>query len=153
MTIRETMEDQIRRDMLGPGSERFNGFKDDEETITVYEPWYRYSVGLLYPQRKTDTGISDTEDSGIGVSSDIEASPVEVSSDTDDVATAEDNTNVEEETIPRGLIDPEDIGSLSRAYKPSAMSLSFVVDESELENAKVTASAGVYLGRDDLNEI
>ena len=152
MTIRETMEDQIRRDMLGPGSERFNGFKDDEETITVYEPWYRYSVGLLYPQRKTDTGISDTEDSGIGVSSDIEASPVEVSSDTDDVATAEDNTNVEEETIPRGLIDPEDIGSLSRAYKPSAMSLSFVVDESELENAKVTASAGVYLGRDDFNE-
>ncbi len=152
MTIRETMEDQIRRDMLGPGSERFNGFKDDEETITVYEPWYRYSVGLLYPQRKTDTGISDTEDSGIGVSSDIEASPVEVSSDTDDVATAEDNANVEEETILQGLIDPEDIGSLSRAYKPSAMSLSFVVDESELENAKVTASAGVYLGRDDFNE-
>ena len=59
MTMREKMEDQIRRDMLGPGSERFNGFSEEEETITVYEPWNRYSVGLLYPHTRRDEVVSE----------------------------------------------------------------------------------------------
>ena len=147
MTIRERMEDQIRRDMLGPGSERFNGFSDEEEIITVIEPWYRYSVGLLYPQKNTDSGTS-----AIGETAESAVSPVESTLDESDVTEVEDNANDDEVTNPQGLTDPEDIGSLSRAYKPSAMSLSFVIDERDLESVKVTASAGVYLGRDDFNK-
>lgn len=129
--MRECVIDQIGRDILGPGSERLCGYDAEHEIIITEKVSDRYAVGVLYPQQEQNMPEPPTtdEDKGAGDSEDGD----------DEVGDSE----LTKGTGPASDAEYEDIAALSRAFKPSAMGMTFYA--SDVAGLVVEASAAEYI--------
>jgi len=129
-SMRDCAIEIVRRDLLGPGSERLCGYDEEHEIIVTEKVSDRYAIGVLYPQV------------------DHAAPEIEKASDSkDDVSCDGEETESEDELLGSGGhtgsdADYEDIAALSRAYKASAMGVTFY--STDPTGLKVEATAAHY---------
>ena len=130
-TMRNCAIEIIRKDLLGPGSERLCGYDDEHEIIVTEKVTDRYAIGVLYPQR------------------DMAMPEIEKASDSkEEVGDGEDEDGdggelLGSESSLGSDAEYEDIAALSRAFKASAMGITFYAsDPSGLE---IMATAARYL--------
>lgn len=141
---RRYLLEQIKKELLGPGSEI--SYPDAEHEIITDLPEVRYSTGILYPQRNP---IGADSDAPIIPEEDI----VEVDEDTDE------SSSPDNETADKG--NPSDISygenasedgdvttlddeiSLSTQNLPSSMGLSFFI-KADVESLTLDLDFGTY---------
>lgn len=85
MNNRDIFCDELKKGLIGPGSDAF-GVPDNEELISDY-PLNRYYSGILFPQKDHPTGLPKSEE-------EIESGSNQAETDEDDY----DNSNNKEET-------------------------------------------------------
>lgn len=130
INTRETLIDEIRKELLGPGSEY--SIPDSEHEIITDLPEVRYSVGVLFPQKNlhtADNGDVAVTNSSIGM--------VDPDEENEFVDLTEDNENIEEnkksysgsiaEDTDVSTLD-EDIG-LATQILPSSMGFTFFINK------------------------
>ena len=118
----------IRKDLLGPGSERLCGYDDEHEIIVTEKVTDRYAIGILYPQK------------------DMAMPEIEKASDSKDEIDGDEDENGDGEELLGNEnhlgndAEYEDIAALSRAFKASAMGITFYASDPSVLEIVVTAA-------------
>jgi len=141
-TARDMLLEDIRKEMMGPGSE--NSLPDMEHEIITDQPEVRYSVGILFPQeikQKLDNDevvesrVENEEDISEEISVDltIKEQPIQSTKKRYGENSADDNdTNSIDEEI-----------NLSNQNMPSSMGMTFFV-HGEVSSLRFNVSLGTY---------
>ncbi|WP_340378726.1 helicase-related protein [Streptomyces sp. SS7] len=115
-TARQSLVDQLRRDLLGPGAE--------DEVLTQDPPITTYPIGVLFP-RPADDNAMEERVAGLLETDGPDEAPILAYSDTEDTG--------------------YELGvSLANDRRPSSMGLTFAVDPSESSAVAVRAEAAMY---------
>ncbi|WP_434797383.1 helicase-related protein [Terrisporobacter vanillatitrophus] len=135
---REKILDEVKRELLGPGSEDI--CKNIEEEIITDNPIQRYSVGILYPQKnivdeaKGDDFDKDTLDEEV-IEDDNKNTTINNTIDSEVIKAYEDNEDND--------LDQEI--SMANQYLPSAMGMTFFVkDKDNINKLKLNISYATY---------
>ncbi|MFF6991733.1 helicase-related protein [Streptomyces sp. NPDC010273] len=113
---RKSLVDQLRRDLLGPGTE--------DEILTQDPPITTYPIGVLFP-RAADDAAADEQAADLAEEDGLDDAPVTTSKDREDTG--------------------YELGvSLSNDRRPSSMGLTFAVDQSVSPTVVVRAEAAMY---------
>lgn len=119
---REKILEELKRELLGPGSE--NICKSIEEEVITDSPIQRYSVGILYPQK-------NTVDENKGNDFDKNNEPYEDEEEEEIIREKNQNENILEENgyIPKEELvnDLDQEISMANQYLPSSMGMTFFV--------------------------
>lgn len=119
---REKILKELKRELLGPGSE--NICKSIEEEVITDSPIQRYSVGILYPQK-------NTVDENKGNDFDKNNDQHEYEEDEEIIREKNQNENILEENgyIPKEELvnDLDQEISMANQYLPSSMGMTFFV--------------------------
>lgn len=115
-TARQSLVDQLRRDLLGPGTE--------DEILTQDPPITTYPIGVLFPRPADDDAI-DERIADLRETDGLDEAPVLAYADTEDTG--------------------YELGvSLANDRRPSSMGLTFAVDPSVSSTVLVRAEAAMY---------
>lgn len=127
LNARETLVEEVKKELLGPGSEY--SIPDAEHEIITDLPEVRYSVGILFPQENRHD--SDNDDSVR-----IKESPMEIDPDDEEIR-FEDEENIEdkekESQYGENVAEDTDVSTLdeeiglSTQNLPSSMGFTFFV--------------------------
>lgn len=142
LNTRQELCDQIRKELLGPGSEY--SIPDEEHEIITDLPEVRYSVGVLFPQKNL-----------INADNNQEAAPkIKAHDDNEELIEEElsieiDTTNEKRKRYFGNVADDSENGSLdedislSMQNMPSSVGLTFFVDQN-CENLSIQVSFATY---------
>ena len=103
------------------------------------DPDDRYSVGLLYPRRDINAGFTALN---------VE---VEDTNETVDSVAFDEDHDVGDDVSNKfsgGSTSIDDVGVMTTTFKPSAMGISFVVNDADADQIHVSVSAGLYIKRE-----
>ncbi|MFC8388815.1 helicase-related protein [Streptomyces sp. NPDC057238] len=115
-TARESLVEQLRRDLLGPGAE--------DEVLTRDAPITTYPIGVLFP-RPANQAADDEQVADIQEADGPDEAPVQAYKDVEDAG--------------------YELGvSLANARRPSSMGLTFAVDPTVSSTVVVRAEAAMY---------
>ncbi|MFG2134160.1 helicase-related protein [Streptomyces sp. NPDC048751] len=113
---RQSLVDQLRRDLLGPGAE--------DEILTQDPPITTYPIGVLFP-RPADDDAMEEQVASLRETDGLDEAPVLAHSDAEDIG--------------------YELGvSLANDRRPSSMGLTFAVDPSVSSTVVVRAEAAMY---------
>lgn len=135
LDTREKLIKQMKMEMLGPGSEEYEG--DSEYEILSGKPEKRYCVGILYPKGnkcniEEDETMSDTDSQ---VENELEKEDVEEKEQVEDVRHGSGNADMED------TLD-EKVSSATKLL-PSSMGATFYSDK-KLDILNVNVSFAMY---------
>lgn len=138
-TMRDCVVGIIEKDLLGPGAERLCGYDPEHEIVVTERVSDRYAVGVLYPQQGQQSLPEPPSKETDADSEEDEADVPEDASITDSARGGAQDS------------DYEDVAALSRAFKPSAMGMTFYV--SGLDGVSIEATAAQYRWVHDLEPL
>ncbi|MFI3164102.1 MAG: helicase-related protein [Bacillota bacterium] len=140
--VRSRIVEEIRKELLGPGSEI--SYPNEENELISEPPYQRYSTGILYPR---DKKFTDSEEQGDDEESD------ERELEFQNYAENSDNTfKVEKKFSTKKQDDNDDLDdeiNLAMQNKPSSMGMTFFVKNIQ-KNLSFIVKYGVYrIAQDD----
>ncbi|MGB3367318.1 MAG: hypothetical protein WBA54_07510, partial [Acidaminobacteraceae bacterium] len=126
--VRERILDELKKELLGPGSE---GFSENENEEVIWEsPSKRYSTGILYPINTTIIQDEKTDDK--------EYENLEIETEENKIFV--DNTKGEEPIIDSNI---DEALTFTNQFKPSSMGLTFFV-KGNIDTISISYSYGKY---------
>lgn len=131
LDTREILKSQLKRELLGPGSEPL--CLDDEHELIQTKPEKRYCIGILYPQEsrikvENDETTGDAEEE---LEEEKEEKNEEKNFDENKKSYFDEEDNLDEEV------------SLSTQNKPSSMGITFLLD-GKCNNLKIHVKFATY---------
>lgn len=140
LRVREKIMDQVKAEMLGPGSEDVGS--DIEKEVISDSPLERYSLGILFPQNNIFGQDEEEKQKKVEDSVEDDKDDLDVQADENEVENVEDENTIKPSENEDGDESQEQI-SMANQLLPSAMGMTFFA-EGRIEQLNIEVTCAKY---------